>query len=85
VTPGVVYTGGTSKIAEHGGALPPDRNVPIVVAGPAVAGGRQGVDATAVSTTQIAPTVLRALGLDPGELAAVRAEKTSALRWCDAE
>src|SRR4029077_19115703 len=32
---GVVYTGGT-KIAEHGGANPADRNVPIVVYAPGV-------------------------------------------------
>ena len=32
---GVVYTGGTGKIAEHGGADPQDRNVPILVRCPA--------------------------------------------------
>ena len=78
VTPGVVYTGGTSKIAEHGGASPTDRNVPIVVTGPGE-GSEHGMADEPVQTTQIAPTVLRALGLDPGELAAVRAESTSGL------
>src|ERR1019366_7354235 len=33
---GVVYTGGTGKIAEHGGADPEDRDVPLVVYAPAV-------------------------------------------------
>ncbi|HSP39560.1 MAG TPA: hypothetical protein VLR26_17610 [Frankiaceae bacterium] len=33
---GVVYTGGTSKIAEHGGDDPQDRNVPLVVSGPGI-------------------------------------------------
>jgi len=91
VVPGVVYTGGTKKIAEHGGALVDDRNVPIVVAGPAGRDGRDGRDDgddrgdrhgtedAAVETTQIAPTILRALGLDPRELSAVRAQGTRAL------
>jgi hypothetical protein len=30
---GAVYTGGTKKIAEHGGANPGDRDVPLLVAG----------------------------------------------------
>ena len=33
---GVVYTGEQGKIAEHGGANPQDRDVPLVVSGPAV-------------------------------------------------
>ncbi|PZS27085.1 MAG: phosphodiesterase [Pseudonocardiales bacterium] len=76
---GVVYTGGKGKIAEHGGADPQDRNVPIVVAG---AGA--GVDDAQtvhgpVETTQIAPTILRLLGLNPRELQAVQREHTQAL------
>jgi hypothetical protein len=78
VAHGVVYTGGQSKIAEHGGADPQDRNVPIVVAGAGVD------DAQAlrgpVETTQIAPTILRLLGLNPRELQAVQREQTQALR-----
>jgi hypothetical protein len=35
---GVVYTGGKGKIAEHGGANPADRNVPIVVYAPSRSG-----------------------------------------------
>ena len=30
---GVVFTGGRGKIAEHGGADPQDRNVPLVISG----------------------------------------------------
>lgn len=74
---GVVYTGGTSKIAEHGGAGVQDRAVPIVVSGPGVRHG--AVDRTRVETTRIAPTILRLLGVNPRELAAVRAEHTLAL------
>lgn len=78
VAPGVVYTGGTSKIAEHGGASPTDRNVPIVVTGPG-GGSEHGTADEPVQTAQIAPTVLRSLGLDPSELAAVRTESTTGL------
>ena len=55
---GVVYTGGTSKIAEHGGDDPQDRDVPILVvaARPVPAGADVGAP---VETTQIAPTILR--------------------------
>ncbi|MEU7874080.1 hypothetical protein [Dactylosporangium sp. NPDC049140] len=38
---------------------------------------------TAVRTAQIAPTVLRLLGLEPGELQAVRAEHTAVLPGID--
>jgi arylsulfatase A-like enzyme len=74
---GTVYTGGHGKIAEHGGGNPQDREVPLVISGagagaPAVIGGP-------VATTQIAPTVLRLLGLDPQALQAVRIEGTRPL------
>jgi Type I phosphodiesterase / nucleotide pyrophosphatase len=74
---GVVYTGGTGKIAEHGGADPEDRDVPIVLYAPAAVRPRV-VDAR-LETTSIAPTIMRLLGLDPRDLEAVRAEGTPAL------
>ena len=74
---GVVYTAKKGKIAEHGGDAPADRNVPILVAGPRIDHG-QRVDRP-VETTQIAPTILRLLGLDPADLSAVRAEHTAVL------
>ena len=74
---GVVYTGGTGKIAEHGGANPADRDVPLVVYAPGVVG--PGVSRRWVETTQIAPTILRLLGLDPDALRAVRIEGTQVL------
>ncbi|MDF3298839.1 alkaline phosphatase family protein [Streptomyces tropicalis] len=74
---GVVYTGGTKKIAEHGGAHADDLNVPLVVSG---AGTPAGVTRSGpVRTTQIAPTILALLGLDPEELQAVRKEHTRVL------
>jgi hypothetical protein len=73
---GVVYTGGT-KIAEHGGANPADRNVPIVVYAPGAV--KPGTHRQGVETTQIAPTILDLLGLDPSALEAVQIEGTRAL------
>jgi hypothetical protein len=74
---GVVYTGGQSKIAEHGGASADDRNVPIVVSGAGVSA--RGLNGRPVETTQIAPTILRVLGLDPSSLQAARTEHTPEL------
>jgi hypothetical protein len=74
---GVVYTGGTSKIAEHGGADTEDQQVALVVDSPAAAHGR--VVTQRVATTQIAPTVLRLLGLNPELLDAVHTQHTPEL------
>jgi hypothetical protein len=73
---GVVYTGKKAKIAEHGGANPQDRDVPLVVSGAAV---DHLVNHASVETTQIAPTILRLLGLNPNALKSVQIEHTSAL------
>jgi Type I phosphodiesterase / nucleotide pyrophosphatase len=74
---GVVYTGKKGKIAEHGGDHLEDRNVPILVAWHGAPGGT-AVTAP-VETTQIAPTILELLGLDPDELRAVQIEGTQPL------
>lgn len=74
---GVVYTGGVKKIAEHGGAAADDRDVPLIVAGAGVVHGR--VYAKSVQTTQIAPSILALLGLDPHALQAVRIAHTAIL------
>ncbi|MBY8876066.1 alkaline phosphatase family protein [Actinacidiphila acidipaludis] len=74
---GVVYTGKKSKIAEHGGALADDRDVPLVVSGAGTGSGKHV--AAQVETTQIAPTVLSLLGLDPDALQAVRIDHTRVL------
>ena len=86
VTTGVVYTGGKSKIAEHGGASADDRDVPLVVSTVGASGDRDDRDDprsrtvdSAVETTQIAPTILKLLGLDPKQLQAVRIEGTDVL------
>jgi hypothetical protein len=74
---GVVYTGNVKKIAEHGGDDPQDRNVPLVVTGGGVV--TPGTDASSVLTTQIAPSILQLLGLDPHALQAVTLEGTAVL------
>jgi hypothetical protein len=78
---GVVYTGKQGKIAEHGGNAPGDRDVPILVAAPGADHGR--TVGRPVETTQIAPTILALLGLDPDALSAVRAEHTAVLPGLD--
>jgi hypothetical protein len=74
---GVVYTGGHGKIAEHGGAGFQDRNVPILVVVPGLRRG-EAIGAQ-VETSQIAPTILNLLGLNPRALQAVRIEHTQVL------
>jgi hypothetical protein len=73
---GVVYTGG-SKIAEHGGDNPGDRDVPILVYAPGTVHHESSNAWT--ETTQVAPTVLQLLGLDPNSLQAVQQEGTQVL------
>jgi hypothetical protein len=74
---GSVYTGKMAKIAEHGGDNPDDRDVALVVSGGSV--DTHAVETGAVETTQIAPTILKLLGLDPRSLQAVRIEGTAVL------
>ncbi len=78
VTPnvGVTYTGSTKKQEEHGGFSHDDTNVILLLSNTSFQ--RSTVHAE-VGTAQVAPTILKALGLDPWELDAVRAEGTSVL------
>jgi hypothetical protein len=73
---GTIYTGG-SKIAEHGGANPGDRDVPLVVYAPGTV--QPGQSTSGVETTQVAPTILKLLGLSPGSLQAVQEQGTQVL------
>jgi arylsulfatase A-like enzyme len=73
---GVVYTGG-KKIAEHGGDNPGDRDVPLLVYAPGAV-PPSNVHSW-VETTQVAPTILDLLGLDPDALRAVQVEGTRVL------
>jgi arylsulfatase A-like enzyme len=73
---GVVYTGSTKKQSEHGGFAPDDTNVMLLVSNPKI---RERSVTTFVETTQVAPTILHILGLDPDSLDAVRKEGTAVL------
>lgn len=76
---GVVYTGKTKKIAEHGGADPQDRHVPLLVFAPYATHEDRRSSSEPVQTIQIAPTILRLLGFDPSALQAVQIEHTQVL------
>jgi hypothetical protein len=73
---GVVYSGSSKKQAEHGGFAHDDTNVIMLVSNP---GLQAGTVTSFVETTQVAPTILQALGLDPGSLNAVQKEGTPVL------
>jgi len=73
---GVIYTGSSKKQEEHGGFAHDDTNVMMLVSNP----GFQASTVTSfVETTQVAPTILQALGLDPNSLDAVQKEGTPVL------
>jgi hypothetical protein len=78
VTPnvGMTYIGAGSALGDHGGFGHDDTNVMLLVANPSFS--PQTVS-NATTTTQVAPTVLKALGLDPQALDAVRIEGTPVL------
>jgi Type I phosphodiesterase / nucleotide pyrophosphatase len=74
---GGIYIDEKSKfLSEHGGFNDDDTHVGLVLAGPGIP---SKVIRTRVETTQIAPTILKALGLDPQALEAVRMENTRML------
>ncbi len=72
---GTICTGGT-KLAEHGGFSLDDLNVGLLVSAPGI---KAEVNPALTTTSQIAPTILAALGLDPNKLQAVSAEGTQVL------
>jgi hypothetical protein len=73
---GVVYTGNLKKQAEHGGFAWDDTNVMLLVSNPGV---KPHTVHSFVETAQVAPTILKILGLDPDALDAVRQEGTPVL------
>ena len=73
---GVVYTGNLKKQSEHGGYAWDDTNVMLLVSNPDI--DARAVDSF-VETAQVAPTILKILGLDPNALDAVRMEGTPVL------
>jgi Type I phosphodiesterase / nucleotide pyrophosphatase len=73
---GVVYTGNLKKQSEHGGFAWDDTNVMLLVSNPKI---EHRTIHSFVETTQVAPTILQLLGLDPDDLDAVRKEGTPVL------
>lgn len=73
---GVIYSTSGKKQAEHGGFAHDDTNVMILVSNPRL---HARTVTSAVETTQVAPSILAALGLDPNKLQAVQIEGTPVL------
>ena len=78
VTPniGVTYSKSVAKQAEHGGFAHDDTNVMMLLSNPSLA---PTTVTSPVETMQVAPTILKALGLDPRSLRAVQLEGTQVL------
>jgi hypothetical protein len=78
VTPnvGVTYSGSTKKLAEHGGFAHDDTNVMLLLSNPSF---KPSTVTGPVETLQIAPTILKALGLTPSSLESVKEEGTQVL------
>ena len=74
--PGVIYTKSTRKDAEHGGNAPDDSHVALIVSMPSIAAQ---TNTAPVLTTQVAPTILSSLKLDPKLLLSVQKEGTAVL------
>jgi len=77
---GVVYTGNDKKQSEHGGFAWDDTNVMLLVSNPRF---KAKTLHAFVETPQVAPTILKFLGLDPEALDAVRLEGTPVLPGLD--
>ncbi len=65
-----------TNLAEHSGMNTDDRHVLMVINGPHIPAQ---VQSNPVETTQVAPTILSILGLDPTALTVVRVEGTQVL------
>ena len=74
--PGVTYVTSPTVSEDHGGFGHDDTNVMLLVANPAFTAQ---IVSTDTSTTQVAPTILQSLGLNPASLQAVQLEGTPVL------
>jgi arylsulfatase A-like enzyme len=73
---GTIYSTSSKKNAEHGGFSYGDTNVGLIVSNPTL---QATTLKTPVATSQVAPTILGALGLNPKNLKSVQVEKTEKL------
>jgi hypothetical protein len=78
--PGTIFTTSNKKFAEHGGGTEQDTHIALVVSHPSLIAR---VAKTPVNTTQVAPTILQLLGLNPLSLQAVVQERTALLPGFD--
>jgi predicted AlkP superfamily pyrophosphatase or phosphodiesterase len=70
---GTIYTTSTKKNSEHGGFSYGDTNVGLIVSNPEL---QASTLKTPVATSQVAVTILQALGIDPKGLKSVQVERT---------
>ena len=73
---GVIYSGSKKKIAEHGGFAADDTHAALVLSSAKL---EPATVTEHVTNMQVAPTILKALGLSPSKLDAVRLEGTEVL------
>src|SRR5262249_50838699 len=73
---GTIYTTSSKKNAEHGGFSFGDTNVGLIVSNPSV---KRLILKTPVASSQVAPTILQILGLNPQLLWSVQTEQTPTL------
>ena len=73
---GVIYSKSGAKDMEHGGFAADDSNVALLVSNPSL--NKKTIN-DRVNTTQVAPTIIKAIGLNPELLQAVRKEGTKIL------
>lgn len=73
---GNLYIMDPNRIAAHGGGSFDDTNVPLLISHPQIS---QTSVFTPVQTTQVAVTILHALGIDPTQLNGVQVEGTAIL------
>ncbi len=73
---GTIYTTSSAKNAEHGGFSYSDTNVGLLVSNPVI---QSQTVSTPVATSQVAASILQALGINPNQLQAVTKEGTQVL------
>jgi len=76
VNTGVIFTGNSNKIAEHGGLNEDDNHTALLVSFPTFSPAHVK---TPTTNQQVAASILQALGIDPGELQAVKNEQIQVL------
>lgn len=74
--PGTIYTTSSKKLSEHGGGCEQDTHVALMISNPQI---QAQTIKTPIVMTQVAPTILQLLGLNPFDLQAVVMEHTPLL------